>query len=93
MAGSYYSEPSSFFVAISLGFAIGDAAGPLWGGLLFETLGYSGIFLVQAGVSFCIMLLVLYFRKYEKLNPPSPPKNGRSLGYWQVMKQPVSRLD
>ena len=43
--------------------------GPLWGGLLFDVLDYTGIFAVQSSATLFISLNLCYFRKHESTHP------------------------
>ena len=44
MISSYYNPYSSYLSAEILGIQLSVLVGPLWGGLLFNLLGYTGIF-------------------------------------------------
>lgn len=47
MISTYFPDDyNSYFVAYNLGMSLADAMGPLWGGLLFHSLGYGGIFFI-----------------------------------------------
>ena len=60
-------------MALALGIALADAGGPLFGGLLFDLLGYSGIFFAESIITALSGLLALWFRKYEADHPLPPP--------------------
>ncbi len=64
MMASTYSATTSRLVAITFGSSLADAVGPLYGGLLFPVLGYSGIFLLQMGLVLIGALSSFYFLKY-----------------------------
>ena len=92
MITSYYRDYSSYISAKILGVQIGNCVGPLWGGLLFNALGYTGIFLVQSATTFLGGLLVCYFRKHEKANPLIQIQQPDSLGTWRLFKVRVRVL-
>ena len=48
MIPSYYEAFSSYISVTLLGIQMAELLGPLWGGLLFNPLGYTGIFVVQS---------------------------------------------
>ena len=45
-----------------------ELLGPLWGGLLFNPLGYTGIFLVQSLSILVTALMMCYFRRYASFS-------------------------
>ena len=69
MVSVYYDDFSSYITVMMLGVQLADLLGPLWGGFLFNTLGYTGIFLVQGLASLAAGLLLCYFRGHERAHP------------------------
>ena len=61
MISAYYSDNASFINAEVFGVLLSTFLGPLWGGLLFDALGYSGIFLVETVTILLIALMLCYF--------------------------------
>ena len=70
MISAYYDNSASYISAEVFGVMLGAFLGPLWGGLLFRLLGYTGIFVVQSATIFLFSLLLCYFRSYESAHPP-----------------------
>lgn len=70
MISAYYTNYASYIGISVFGVHLAELFGPLWGGLLFKTLGYSGIFIVQSAVVIVIGLVLLcYFRAHEQSHP------------------------
>lgn len=69
MIAAYYEDVSSYITVEVLGIQMADLLGPLWGGLLFNSLGYTGIFLVQAFTALLSGLLMCYFKPHERAHP------------------------
>ena len=88
MISAYFLEPASLFVAFNLGDSIADAGGPLFGGLLFDLLGYSGVFFAESITTAVCGLLALWFRKYEA-DHPLPPPSKNTVGFCKVLRQSV----
>ena len=64
--------------------------GPIWGGLLFDALGYIGIFAVQSALLLASAFLVLYFRTYERAISQVMAQEQDALTYCKILKTPVS---
>ena len=69
MALTYHESSASYLVALQLGFGLADMSGPLWGGLLYDSLGYSGIFWLEAGLTALCCLITLLFINHEAKHP------------------------
>ena len=93
MIPSYFPDYSSYFTANSIGLQLSDMLGPVWGGLLYNSLGYSGIFILQSAICFSSAFLLLFFLPHERSNPYHKPATVHSvLGYWRIFKIPVRRM-
>ena len=89
MISSYYEESSSYLNAEILGIQLSVLVGPLWGGLLFNLLGYTGIFAAQSVMLLFSGLLVCYFRGHERAHPLIQIQSADTLGYCAIIKSPV----
>ena len=65
MISAYYTHNASYINAEVFGTMLSGFVGPLWGALLFDLLGYTGIFLVQSATILLIGLTLCYFRGHE----------------------------
>ena len=69
MIAAYYEDMSTYITVLILGVQLADLLGPLWGGLLYPFLGYTGIFVTQGLLALLTGLLICYFRGHEKAHP------------------------
>ena len=85
MSSIYYDGKSSYQTAFMMGYQISELIGPAWGGLLYNSLGYTGIFFAQAGVLLLSSALLCYFRSLEKKHPYVETR-GRNIKFCQFLK-------
>lgn len=70
MASAYYLQNASYINAMVFGAFLSEFIGPLWGGLLFEVVGYTGLFLLQSATILVFSLaLCYYFRDLDRAHP------------------------
>ena len=86
MITAYYEDISSYVTADILGFQLADLLGPLWGGLLFNSLGYTGIFLLEALTSMVTGLLLCSFQGHERAHPLLHIQELDSLSIFKIFK-------
>ena len=70
MVSAYFVESASYINAEIFGVLLAEFVGPLWGGLLFDSLGYTGLFFLQGVTILVFSLTLCYFRDHERQNPP-----------------------
>ena len=90
MIPSYYEAFSSYISVTLLGIQMAELLGPLWGGLLFNPLGYTGIFLVQSLSILVTALMMCYFRRYERAHPLLQIQEDDQVGYCKLLTASVS---
>ena len=90
MISTYYpNNASSYINAEIFGILLSELVGPLWGGLLFGELGYTGLFLLQSGTTLLFSLLLCYFRDHERAHPPLQIQDDDVLSYCEIFMKPV----
>ena len=90
MIPSYYESFSSYMTVELLGVQLAELLGPLWGALLFNSLGYTGIFTVQSLTILVTGLMMCYFRRHERDHPLIQIQEEDRLGWCEILKTPVS---
>ena len=72
-----------------MGYQLSELIGPVWGGLLFTHLGYTGIFLAQAGFLLLSSALLSYFTSHERAHPYVEAHRSK-ISFCQFLRVPVS---
>ena len=85
MISSYYQEYSSFFTALMLGTQTADLIGPLWGGLLYNSIGYLGIFVTQACIILPNPFLLILFKEKERASRPANGLREKKINYKDLL--------
>ena len=62
MITEYYQNYPAYITVQILGIQIAELVGPLWGGLLFDLIGYTGIFVAQSATALLAGFCVCFFR-------------------------------
>ena len=59
--------------------------GPIWGALLFLSLGYSAVFVAQAVVIFVNALVLGVLREKERTHPHIKIENNKRISYSELL--------
>lgn len=89
MITTYYVNPTTYLMVQELGLILADVGGPLWSGLLFDPLGYVGIFVTLGLFPLYAAFLLCFFRSKDKMYAQPDSQVSSTLTYFEIIKVPV----